>query len=230
MTPETLAGLIERRRSKRPTVLATRMSDGVQWLLPDGGVHPALARAADAALGGGRSTRSEIDGEPYFLDLHLPPCRLLLVGAVHIAQSLAPLAAAFDIEPTVIDPRTSFATVERFPGLVLRHDWPEAAIAELVPDAMTAVVALSHDPKLDDPALVAALASKAFYVGALGSSRSHASRLARLRIIGVEESALARIRGPVGLAIGAVTTAEIALSILAEIVAVRRSGRAASRA
>ena len=224
MTPALLAELLARRAAKRPTVLATRLSDGTQSLLPDERAEPALSAAATAALAGGRSVKRSVGDEPYFLDLHLPPWRLILVGAVHIAQSLAPMAAASGIEPVVVDPRTSFATPERFPGISLRHDWPDEGLAALAPDSTTAVVVLSHDPKLDDPALLACLGTDAFYVGALGSKRSHAARLERLGAAGVAAEALARIRGPVGLAIGAVTTEEIALSILAEIVAVRRSG------
>ena len=229
MTPDLLARLLERRAAKRPTVLATRLSDGAQALLPDPDADADLRRASEQALLGGRSARIAVGGTDWFLDLHLPPSRLLLVGAVHIAQSLAPMAAWFGIEPTVIDPRTSFATEERFPGIALRHNWPDEALAELAPDPTTAIVALSHDPKLDDPALLAAGRGPSFYIGALGSRRSHAVRIERLRAAGLDERDLARIRGPVGLAIGAVTTAEIALSILAEIVAVRRAGQAASR-
>ena len=223
MTPETLATLLHRREARCPTVLATRLSDGAQSVLPDDRDDPLLQQAANTALLGGRSIKVDVAGAAYFLDVHLPSARLLVVGAVHIAQILASLAAVFDIEPTVIDPRASFATDERFPGIPLCLDWPDQAIAAAVPDSMTAVVVLSHDPKLDDPALVAALTSSAFYVGALGSRRSHIARLARLSAAGVGEGELARIRSPVGLAIGAATTAEIALSILADIVAARRS-------
>ncbi len=229
MTPALLADLLARRAAKAPTVVATRLTDGMQSLMPSAEADPELARASDMALRGGRSVRTDIDGVAYFLDLHLPPPRLLLVGGVHIAQSLAPMAASFGIEPTVIDPRQGFANGDRFPGIALCHDWPDDAMSMLSPDSTTAVVVLSHDPKLDDPGLVSALRSEAFYIGALGAGRSHAARLERLRAAGIDEQGLARVRGPVGLAIGAVTTGEIALSILAEIVAVRRSGRAALR-
>ncbi len=229
MTPALLADLLARRAAKAPTVVATRLTDGMQSLMPSAEADPALARASDKALRGGRSVKIDIDGVAYFLDLHLPPPRLLLVGGVHIAQSLAPMAASFGIEPTVIDPRHGFANGDRFPGIALCHDWPDDAVSTLAPDSTTAVVVLSHDPKLDDPGLVSALRSEAFYIGALGSGRSHAARLERLRAAGIDEQGLARVRGPVGLAIGAVTTGEIALSILGEIVAVRRSGRAALR-
>ena len=145
------------------------------------------------------------------------------MGAVHAGQALAPLGAAMGFAVTVIDPRGSFATDERFPGITLNHDWPDEAMLALVPDARTAVVTLTHDPKLDDPALDVALRSPAFYVGALGSRRTHAKRVERLAELGHDAAAIARIAAPVGLDIGAVTAPEIALSIIAQIVARRRN-------
>jgi xanthine dehydrogenase accessory factor len=142
---------------------------------------------------------------------------------VHIAQALMPLASALGLATTVVDPRRSFASEERFPGVTLSDEWPDDAMVTLAPDVRTAVVTLTHDPKLDDPALDHALGSPAFYIGALGSRRTHARRLERLRALGHSDETMARIRGPVGLNIGAVTASEIALSILAEIVAVRRN-------
>ncbi len=160
-----------------------------------------------------------------FVQANNPPLRLILVGAVHIAQALVPLALSTGYQVTIIDPRGSFATAERFPGVTLLTDWPDEAMAAVQPDHRTAVVTLTHDPKLDDPALAAAVASPAFYIGALGSRGTHAKRLARLAEEGVGEAALQRIHGPVGLNIGAKTQSEIAVSILAEIVAVRRGTR-----
>jgi xanthine dehydrogenase accessory factor len=157
------------------------------------------------------------DGLHFALTL-APPQRLLIVGAVHVAQALAPMAMQAGFAPTVVDPRRGFADPARFPGIALNVDWPDAALNALKPDATSAIVVLTHDPKLDDPALLTALASPAFYVGALGSKRTHAKRVERLREAGVGESALARIRAPIGLAIGAMTPGEIAVSILAEIV------------
>lgn len=227
MTPSLLAELLDRRARAEPVLLATRLSDGAQSLLParDGAVapaSPALAEAATEALAAGVARLFEADDERWFLEPHLPAFRLLVVGAVHIAQMLAPIAAIAGFAVTVIDPRGRFATEERFPGVALRQDWPDEAMAALLPDRSTAVVVLTHDPKLDDPALEAALASDAFYLGALGSRRTHAARLRRLGEAGHAAASLARIRGPVGLALGAVSPGEIAVSILAEIIAARR--------
>ena len=163
-----------------------------------------------------------VEGETWFLHAFNPPLRLVVVGAVHIAQALVPMAAGLGYGVTVADPRRAFASDARFPGVAVSQAWPDEALDELRPDGRTAVVTLTHDPKLDDPALDRALRSPAFYVGALGSRRTHAARLDRLRALGHDEAALARIRGPVGLDIGAVTAPEIALSVLAQIVAVRR--------
>jgi xanthine dehydrogenase accessory factor len=149
---------------------------------------------------------------------------------VHIAQALVPMAAHLGIAVVVVDPRRSFATSERFPNVTISTMWPDEAMDELRPDARTAVVTLTHDPKLDDPALDRALHSPAFYIGSLGSRRTHAARLARLRALGHSEQALARIRGPVGLNLEAVTAPEIAVSILAELVAVRRGSTLGMRA
>lgn len=222
MTPETLAALADARAAGRPVVLATRLPTGEQALLPDPAAAPALNDAATEALRRDESRTVDLDGQSWFLHAHNPPLRLVVVGAVHIAQALVPLAVQLGYGVTVADPRRAFATDERFPGVAVSTDWPDEALDALRPDARTAIVTLTHDPKLDDPALDRALRSDAFYVGALGSRKTHAARLARLRALGHGEAALARIRGPVGLAIEAVTAPEIALSILAEIVAVRR--------
>ncbi len=222
MTPDLLERLQARRSARAAAVLATRLPDGAQFLLPDAAAPPALQAASEAALGHGRAGTVELAGENWFLDVHLPPARLLIVGAVHVAQFLAPLAVAAGTAPVVIDPRAHFASAERFSGITLDARWPDEAIIAAAPDRQTAIVVLTHDPKFDDPALVAALRSDAFYLGVLGSRRTHAARLERLAGKGFDAAALARLRGPVGLAIGAVTPAEIALSILAEIVAVRR--------
>ena len=149
----------------------------------------------------------------------------MIVGAVHIAQALASLAASAGFTVTIIDPRKTWATAERFPGLVIDNRWPGDAIGELKPDARTAVLSLSHDPKLDDPALVEALKSEAFYIGALGSRRTHAKRQKRLVSQGINDDAFSRIHGPVGLDIGAITPGEIAVAIMAEIVILLRLGK-----
>lgn len=157
-----------------------------------------------------------------FVHVHAPPPRLLIVGAVHIAEPLVAMATLAGYAVTLIDPRRGFAERQPFKGLNVRFDWPDQALTDLKPDARTAIVMLTHDPKLDEPALAVALRSPAFYVGALGSRRTHAARLARLRKLGLSDEELAQIHGPVGLAIGAVTPAEIAISIMAEITQVRR--------
>ncbi len=222
MTPEIIAALDRAKRDKQPVVLATRLPDGAQQLLPDPAASAELNAAADQALRDDESGTVKIAGTDWFLHAHNPPLRLIVVGAVHIAQALVPFATQCGFAITVVDPRRSFASDERFPDVTVSTAWPDEALDELRPDTRTAVVTLTHDPKLDDPALDRALKSPAFYIGSLGSRRTHAARLKRLRDLGHGDAALARIQGPVGLNIEAVTAPEIALSIIAEIVAVRR--------
>lgn len=222
MTPALLARLQAARMAGTPVALATALPGGLQLLLPDDDAPPALADAAQTVLMRDRSATVEIDGAPWFIQAHNPPLRLVIVGAVHIAQAMAPMAVQLGYGVTVIDPRGAFASAERFPGVALSTDWPDEALEALAPDSRTAIVTLTHDPKLDDPALDRALRSAAFYVGSLGSRKTHAARLERLRALGHDDAALARIHGPVGLNLGAVTAAEIALSALAQIVSVRR--------
>lgn len=172
-----------------------------------------------------RSTTVATEAGPVFMQVFNPPLRLLVVGAVHIAQALVPMAALAGYAVTVVDPRRGFATAERFPNVTLLDAWPDEAMESLAPDSRTAVVTLTHDPKLDDPALDVALRSEAFYIGALGSKRTHAARLERLAAMGHGPAALARIHGPAGLDIGAVSPAEIAVSVLAQMTQVlRREG------
>ncbi|MBX9749577.1 MAG: XdhC family protein [Roseococcus sp.] len=222
MTPELLARLQAARGAQRPVVLLTRLSDGAQHLWPEDALPGALADAAQQALNSDRTATLPLDGESWFIQPFNPPLRMIIVGAVHAGQALAPLGAAMGFAVTVIDPRGSFATEERFPGVTLNHEWPDEAMVALAPDARTAIVTLTHDPKLDDPALDVALKSPAFYIGALGSKRTHAKRVERLTELGHDAAAIARIAAPVGLDIGAVTAPEIALSIIAQIVARRR--------
>ena len=160
--------------------------------------------------------RSRFAGD-WFLGVHNPPLRLVVVGAVHIAQALVPMARLAGYDVTVIDPREAFASEARFPGTRLVHDWPDAALAAHGLDTRTAVVTLTHDPKLDDPAIAAALASPVFYLGSLGSPRTHAKRLDRLRAAGLDAAAFARIHAPIGADIGASSPAEIAVAILAQL-------------
>ncbi|MGI3165804.1 XdhC family protein [Pseudooceanicola sp. 200-1SW] len=171
-----------------------------------------------------RLDRSGVEEDGRFVAIHNPPLRLVVVGAVHIAQTLVPMARATGFDPVVIDPRDSFASPARFPETRLLSDWPDEAVAQIGLDARTALVLLTHDPKLDDPALEAALAAECFYIGALGSTRTHAKRLERMGAKGFDAAALARIHGPVGLDIGAANPAEIAVSILAQMVQVLRQG------
>ena len=229
MTPETLAALTAARDAKRPVVVATRLPSGEQMLLPAPAASAELNAAADRALTRDESGTVQLAEGEYFLHAYNPPLRLIVVGAVHIAQALVPMAAQLGLAVVVVDPRRSFATEERFPNVTVSTAWPDEAMDALVPDARTAIITLTHDPKLDDPALDRALKSSSFYIGALGSRRTHARRLARLRELGHDDAALARIKGPVGLDIAAVTAPEIAVAILAEFVAARRHGALAPR-
>jgi len=219
---EIFARLQAERAAKRPVALVTRLSDGGQHLYPADALPQPMADAAEAALMADAAANFTLDGEAWFIHSYNPPLRLLVIGAAHITQALAPMAPALGFSVTVIDPRRAFATEERLPGVTLVDAWPDDAMAELAPDTRTAVVTLTHDPKLDDPALDLALRSSAFYIGALGSRRTHAKRVARLAELGHGPEAIARIHAPVGLDVRAVTAAEIALSIMAEIVACRR--------
>ena len=220
--------LVEVREAKRPAALVTRLSDGRQALVEGGVVSGELALTeaqhdgTRARLAADRSGPLDDDAS-LFVRVYAMAPRLLVVGAVHISQALAPMAAIAGFEVTVIDPRRTFASRERFPGVTLSGDWPDDALARLAPDAQTAVVTLTHDPKLDDPALLAALRSPAFYVGALGSSRTHAKRVARLTGLGVGPL-IGKIHSPVGLDLGGRSPAEIAVSVLAEIVRTRYKG------
>lgn len=177
----------------------------------------ALGQAARAAARADASGDAEVEGRIWFLEVHNPPLELVAVGAVHIAQPLAAMAAMASYAVRIIDPRAAFATEARFPGVKLVQDWPDQALAKAPLGPRSALVVLAHDPKIDDPALEAALNSEAFYVGALGSKKTHAARLERLSAKGFAADALARIHGPVGLAIGAKSPSEIALSILAQM-------------
>jgi xanthine dehydrogenase accessory factor len=164
-----------------------------------------------------RTDQSGFEGE-VFIAIHNPPLRMAVIGGVHIAQALLPMARAAGFAPVLIDPREAFASADRFPDTVILNDWPDAALASFKPDARSAIVTLTHDPKLDDPAIQAALGSQCFYLGCLGSTRTHAKRVARLEEAGFEAAAIARIHAPVGLDIGAKSPAEIAVSIMAEII------------
>jgi len=224
MKAATLQQLLADRAAKRPVVVATHLESGKSRLVyPDGGDDP-LRDAARQAARADKGGIVDSDEGRVFLNVFNPPLRLIVVGAVHIAQPLTRMGLLAGYDVTVIDPRGAFASNGRFPGVALRHDWPDEAMVELKPDRRTAVVTLTHDPKLDDPALAEALRSEAFYIGALGSNRTHGRRKERLAEQGFDADAMARIHGPVGLDIGAKSPAEIAVSIMAEVTAALRSG------
>jgi xanthine dehydrogenase accessory factor len=223
-------------RTSSGAALVTNLATGEQALVTGTASEGDLRLGSDElarvlqVLNDDQSGMIETAAGPAFVEVWNPRPRLLVVGAVHAAQALVPLAHLAGYEVTVIDPRTAFGTPERFPDVTLLNDWPNEALPALAPDRRTAILTLTHDPKIDDPALAAALRSEAFYIGALGSRRTHARRVARLREAGFDDAAIGRIRGPVGLAIGARTPAEIAISIMAEVTAVLRRAPLAQRA
>jgi xanthine dehydrogenase accessory factor len=229
MKADILERLQAAREGKRPAALVTDLKSGAQALIeggdePFGDVDLADDTMPEALklLERDRSAAIDVAGHRVFVHVYNPPSRLVVVGAVHIAQALVPMAALMGYAVTVVDPRRAFATDARFPSVTLSDEWPDEAMERLDPDRRTAVVTLTHDPKLDDPALAVALRSPAFYIGALGSRKTHASRLKRLTDMGFTDNELARIRGPVGLSIGAISPSEIAVSILAQITETRR--------
>ncbi len=227
MQAKTLAALQQARSARKAIVLATRLSDAAETLIYPDRVEGAqagdatLVAAARRALGTGKSETIDVGSEKIFLNVYVPPPRLIIVGAVHIAQTLAPMATMLEFDVTVVDPRGAWATSQRFPGVKIIKEWADEAFQEMGLDVSTAVVTLTHDPKLDDPALESALKSDAFYIGALGSRKTHAKRKERLSQVGITDEMFARVHGPVGLNIGAKSPAEIAVSILGQIIEVR---------
>jgi len=221
-----LSDLNAERAARRAAVLVTDVASGEQRIVREAEVGgDPLAQDLQESLRRGKSGLVERDDRQFFLTVQTPPVRLVVIGAVHISQALAPMAKDLDLDVTIIDPRTAFATPERFPDAPVLAEWPDAVLPDVGIDQYTAVVALTHDPKIDDPALTAALRSKCFYIGALGSRKTHERRVQRLTASGFNEADLARIHAPIGLDIGAVSPAEIAVSILAEIVASLRKER-----
>ncbi len=210
---DLLAGLVAARAAREAVAYSVNLEDWSRALLPAG-----LDDAADLRLS---SDKAGVDGAR-FIAPHNPPLRMIVVGAVHIAQPLLAMARLAGYDPTLIDPRETFGAQQRFPGEVILDDWPDEALAKLAPDARTAIITLTHDPKLDDPAIQFALRSKCFYLGCLGSKKTHAARVARLQAAGYSEAEITRIHAPVGLAIGAKTPAEIAISVLAQVTAILR--------
>lgn len=221
-----LAALNAERQARRAAILVTEIASGAQRLVkPEAIAADPLGELLERQLRTGKSGMVEVEGSSYFLTVQAPHPRVVVTGAVHISQAMAPMARALDLDLMIIDPRTAFATPERFPDTALLAEWPEEAIGRIGLDGYTAFVALTHDPKIDDPGLTAALRSNCFYIGALGSRKTHARRLERLAEAGFDAAATARIHAPIGLDIGAVSPAEIALAILAEIVSTLRGPR-----
>lgn len=217
MNRETLRALNMARRAGRAIVRATDLGSSEERLIDPATDTSLLGLAAAGAARADTSGPAQIEGRSWFLSVHNPPLDLVIVGAVHIAQPLIAMAKEAGYSVRVIDPRIAFATAARFPGVALSHDWPDEALAKAPLGPRSAIVFLSHDPKIDDPGLIAALKSDCFYIGTLGSKKTQAARGARMQAAGFGDADLARIHGPVGLDIGARSPAEIAISILAEM-------------
>jgi xanthine dehydrogenase accessory factor len=220
MRLEVLKEMNSARGERRAGAIVTRLPEGEQrFVRAEASEADPLAAEIDAALRAGKSGAVTHKGEEYFLTIQAPAPRLTLVGAVHISQALAPIARIAGLDVTIIDPRTAFATPDRFPETQVIAEWPDDALAKAPLDRYTAICLLTHDPKIDDPALATALKADCFYIGALGSRKTHAKRIERMRSRGFDEAALKRVHAPIGLDIGAVSPAEIAVSIIGEIVA-----------
>ncbi|MGQ3354290.1 MAG: XdhC family protein [Phreatobacter sp.] len=223
MRLDLLSALNAARAGRHAAVLVTDLDGGEARLVTaETMAGDPLEEAIRAALRTGRS--GVVEGTRAFLTVQVPPAQMVVIGAVHISQALVPMARMLGYDPVIVDPRTAFATPERFPGVRLLAQWPDEALPGLKVDRYTAFIALTHDPKIDDPALLHAFGKGCFYIGALGSRKTHARRVERLTAAGVAPEALARIKAPVGLAIGAITPAEIAVSILAEVTQAWRQG------
>jgi xanthine dehydrogenase accessory factor len=208
------------RAARRAVFVVTDEASGEQRLVKASDIAgDPLRTMLEAHLRSGKSGMEETPQSKVFITAHVPPPRLVITGAVHISQALAPMAGLLGYDVTIVDPRTAFATPERFPEVKLIPEWPDVALPPLNIDRYTAFVALTHDPKIDDPALLHALARDCFYIGALGSRKTHGRRLERLKAQGASDAALARIHAPIGLAIGAVSPPEIAVAILGQMTA-----------
>jgi xanthine dehydrogenase accessory factor len=215
-----LTTLNNERAARRAAIVVTDVASGAQRLVKRADVaSDPLKDVLEKHLRMGKSGMAETPQGRVFLTVHVPPPRLVVTGAVHISQALAPVARLVGYDVTIVDPRTAFASAERFPDVKVIADWPDTALPPLAIDHYTAFVALTHDPKIDDPALTHALARDCFYIGALGSRKTHARRIERLKAQGIADADLARIHSPIGLAIGAVSPAEIAVAIIGEITA-----------
>jgi len=208
------------RAARRPVVVVTDLGSGSQRLVKAADVAgDPLREPIEKRIRSGKSGTEETAQGKVFFTVHVPPPRLVITGAVHISQALAPIGRLLGYDVTIVDPRTAFASIERFPDVKVIADWPDVALPPLGIDRYTAFVALTHDPKIDDPALTHALARDCFYIGALGSRKTHGRRVERLKVQGLSDAALARIHAPIGLEIGAVSPPEIAVAIMGEITA-----------
>jgi xanthine dehydrogenase accessory factor len=217
---DILSALNSERAARRAAIVVTDVESGEQRLVKRADVAgDPLKDVLEKHLRMGKSGMAETPQGRVFLTVYVPPRRLVITGAVHISQALAPMAKLAGYDVTIVDPRTAFASSERFPDVKVIADWPDAALPPLAIDHYTAFVALTHDPKIDDPALTHALERDCFYIGALGSKKTHARRIERLKAQGIADAGLARIHSPIGLAIGAVSPAEIAVAIIGEITA-----------
>jgi xanthine dehydrogenase accessory factor len=221
------------RAARRAVIVVTNVTSGEQRLVKaaDLGNDP-LKSTLEKRIRMGKSGMEDTPQGKVFLTVHVPSPQLVITGAVHISQTLAPIGHLLGYDVTIVDPRTAFATIERFPDVKVIAEWPDVALPPLNVDRYTAFVALTHDPKIDDPALLHALQRDCFYIGALGSKKTHAKRIARLKEQGMTDADIVRIHAPIGLDIGAVSPAEIAVAIMAEITARlrQRVGRAAEAA
>jgi xanthine dehydrogenase accessory factor len=221
---ETLNLILSEKNNRNTIIVATEINSGEQIIINeenDTDINNKILTAAKNNIIQGKSEVLEIESNKWFINITLPPLRLVTVGAVHIAQPLAEIATISGYEVIIIDPRAAFANNQRFPDIKIINEWPEVALNELAIDNRTAVVTLTHDPKLDDSALNAALKSKAFYIGSLGSKKTHKARVERLKIANFTKDEINRIHGPIGLAIGAKSPQEIAISIISEIITIR---------
>ena len=220
MKLEVLAALNAERAARRAAIVVTDVASGAERLVKAEEVErDPLKDLLKERLRTGKSGMAESPEGRVFLTVHVPPPRLVITGAVHISQALAPIARIAGYDVTIVDPRTAFASIERFPDVKVIAEWPDTALPPLNVDRYTAFAALTHDPKIDDPALTHALARECFYIGALGSKKTHGRRVERLKAQGITEAAIGRIHAPIGLKIGAVSPPEIAVAIMGEITA-----------
>lgn len=227
MRLDLLAALNAERAARRAAVVVTELATGAQRLATAATLATDPLGAEIAAALAARRSGKAAEGS-VFLAVDVPPPRMLVIGAVHISQALAPMARLAGYDLTILDPRTAFATPERFPDVPVIAEWPDEALPAYMLDPFTALVALTHDPKIDEPAIAAALRAECFYVGALGSRRTHAKRVERLAAAGLSQQALARIHAPIGMDIGASSPAEIAVAVLAEVIRALRTGSSAT--